>query len=73
MAIIQECCDEYEQILEATPHKTTTVRPPTIHHENYPSLTNQTCRTMLEKLRIGHKRCTLVDLFTWTRKGRTTS
>ena len=24
-----------EQVLEATPHKTVTVRPPTIHHENY--------------------------------------
>ena len=26
-----------EQVLEATPHKTTDVRPPTTHHENYPN------------------------------------
>ena len=26
-----------EQILEATPHKTAAIRPPTKHHENYPS------------------------------------
>ena len=26
-----------EQVLEATPHKAAGVRPPTTHHENYPS------------------------------------
>ena len=26
-----------EQVLEATPHKTPTIRPPASHHENYPS------------------------------------
>ena len=26
-----------EKVLEATPHKTPTIRPPTSHHENYPS------------------------------------
>ena len=26
-----------EQVLEATPHKALTIRPPTSHHENYPS------------------------------------
>ena len=26
-----------EQVLEATPHKAPTIRPPTSHHENYPS------------------------------------
>ena len=26
-----------EQVLEATPQKAPTVRPPTSHHENYPS------------------------------------
>ena len=26
-----------EQVLEATPHKTAVIRPPTTHHENYPS------------------------------------
>ena len=25
------------QVLEATPHKEAAVRPPTTHHENYPS------------------------------------
>ena len=36
-------------ILEATPHKAPTIRLPAFHHENYPSKTNQTCRTLLEK------------------------
>ena len=31
-----------EQVLEATPHKPPTIRPPSSHHENYPSWTNQT-------------------------------
>ena len=26
-----------EEVLEATPHKTTAVQPPTTHHKNYPS------------------------------------
>ena len=26
-----------EQVLEATPHKVPTIRPPASHHENYPS------------------------------------
>ena len=26
-----------EQVLEATPHKAPTIRPPTSDHENYPS------------------------------------
>ena len=26
-----------EQVLEPTPHKAPTIRPPTSHHENYPS------------------------------------
>ena len=26
-----------EQVQEATPHKAVAVRPPTTHHENYPS------------------------------------
>ena len=38
-----------EQVLAATPHKTPTVQPPASYHENYSSLTNQTCRTLLEK------------------------
>ena len=38
-----------EQVLAATPHEAPTIRPPASHHENYPSQTNQTCRTLLEK------------------------
>ena len=38
-----------EQVLEATPHKTVALRPPITHHKNYPSWTNQTCETRLEK------------------------
>ena len=38
-----------EQVLGATPNKTAAVRPLTTHHENYPSQTNQTCGTLLEK------------------------
>ena len=26
-----------EQVLEATPHKAPTIRPPASHHENFPS------------------------------------
>ena len=26
-----------EQVLETTPHKASTIRPPTSYHENYPS------------------------------------
>ena len=38
-----------EQVLGATSHKAAAVRPPTTNHENYPSLTNQACWTLLEK------------------------
>ena len=38
-----------EQVLEATPHKAPTILPPTSHHKNYQSYTNQTCGTQLEK------------------------
>ena len=50
-----------EQVLAATPHKTPTVRPPASYLENYSSLTNQTCRTLLEKQGRTHKGCTLMD------------
>ena len=62
-----------EQVLAAAPHKTPTVRPPAPYHENYSSKTNQTCRTLLEKQRWTHKRCTLMDPHTWPHKSRTTS
>ena len=38
-------------VLAATPHKAPAIQPPASHHENYPSQTNQTCRTLLEKQR----------------------
>ena len=50
-----------EQVLEATPHKAPTIRSPTSHHEKYPSSTNQTCRTLLEKQGRTHKWCTPMD------------
>ena len=50
-----------EQALTATPHKAPTIWPPATHQENYPSQTNQTCRTLLEKLRRSHKWCSPID------------
>ena len=37
-----------EQVLKAVTNKAATVRPLTIHHENYPSSTNQTSGTLLD-------------------------
>ena len=39
-----------KQVLATTPHETPTIRTLAPHHENYTSLTNQTRRTLLEKL-----------------------
>ena len=61
------------QVLEATPYKATTIRPPASQHENYPSWTNQTRRTLLEKQRRAHKWFTPMDPYIWPSKGRTTS
>ena len=36
-----------ERVQEALPHKA--AAPPTTHHENYLSKTNQTCGKLLEK------------------------
>ena len=47
--------------LEAKLHKVAAIRPPTTHHENYQSQTNQTCRTLLEKQGRAHKRCSPMD------------
>ena len=44
-----------EQVLVATPNKAPTIRPPASNHENNPSYTNQTCRTLLEKQGRAHK------------------
>ena len=37
MTIAQEYSSNIEQVLETTPYKAAAVRPPTTHHENYPS------------------------------------
>ena len=50
-----------EQVLAATPHKASTIRPPASHHENYPSQTNQTRRTLLEKQEWAPQWCTTMD------------
>ena len=57
-----------EQVLAATPHKAPTIRPPASHHRNYPSQTNQTCRTQLEKQVQAHKGCTPLDPHVWPSK-----
>ena len=62
-----------EQVLAATPHKAPTIRPPTSYHENYPSLTNQPCRTLLEEQGRAHNWCTPMDPHIWLRKSRTNS
>ena len=55
------------------PTRPQTIRPPASHHENYPSQTNQTCRTLLEKQGRAHKGCTPMDPHIWPGKSRTTS
>ena len=45
----KNAANNIEQVLKATSLKAAAVRPPTTHLENYPSETNQTCRTLLKK------------------------
>ena len=45
----------FEQIFEATFHKTTAVQPLTFHLKNHPSKMNKTCWTLLEKQEQAHK------------------
>ena len=35
--LYKNAASNIEQVLEATPHKAAAIRPPTTHHENYPS------------------------------------
>ena len=35
--LLKNAASNIEQVLEATPHKTPTIRPSTSHHKNYPS------------------------------------
>ena len=63
----------YTRMLEATPHKVPTIRPPTSNLENYPSKTNQTRRKLLEKQGRTHQWCTPMDPHIWPSKSRTTS
>ena len=46
--LLKNTSSNLEQVQAATLHKTPTVRPPASYHENYLSLTNPTCRTLLE-------------------------
>ena len=39
----------FEQVLEATPHKTATIQSLPSHLKNHPSKMSKTCRTLLEK------------------------
>ena len=57
----------------ATHHDTPTIRSPTTYHENYTSLTNQTCQTLLEKQRRDRKWYTPMDPRIWPIKSTTTS
>ena len=43
------------EISEVTPHKTIADLPLITHLENYPNKTNNTCRTLLERLEGTHK------------------
>ena len=56
----------FEQILEATPHETTVVRPLTSHLKNHSSKINKICRALLEKQDWIHKWCFSMDPYTWT-------
>ena len=49
-----QAASDFEEVLEATPNKAANIRSPTSHHENYPSQTDQTCRTLLEKQGRSH-------------------
>ena len=54
-----------EQIFKVTPHKITVVQPLTSHLKNYPSKTNKTCGTPLEKQRQTHKWHSSTSSYTW--------
>ena len=54
----------YTSMLQAI-LKAPTIRPPASHYEKYPSQTNQTCRTLLEKQGRAHKWCTPMDPHIW--------
>ena len=61
-----------EQVLEATPHKTVAVWPLKIHPEIW--IIRQTRHVRhCWRSEDEHKRCTPVDLLTWTSKGWMTS
>ena len=74
--------DNYTKMLRAILNKSWWQHPtrhqlyghlPPSHHENYPSQTNQTCRTLLEKQGWAHKWCSPMDPHIWPGKSRTTS
>ena len=51
----------FEQILEAIPHETTSVRPLTCNPQNQPSKTNKKSWTLLEKQGPTHKSRSSMD------------
>ena len=57
------CC--FEQILEATAHKTTFGRPLPSHQTNNSSKTNETSWVLMEKYKWTHKRRLLMNSNTW--------
>ena len=58
----------FEQILEATPHKTAATRPLTSHLKNHSSKTNKTCRILLEKQGWTYKRRSSMNPYIGTRQ-----
>ena len=59
-----ECC--FEQILEAAPHKTASVRQLISHLTDHPSKANKTSLVLLEKKGWTHKQGYSVDSHKWT-------
>ena len=55
----------FEQIQEATSHKTASARPLSSHLTNHPSKMNKTCWPQLEKKRQTHKQCSSLDFYIW--------
>ena len=57
----KKCC--LEQLLEASPFKTTVIWPLTSHLTNNPSKMSKTCCALSEKQRQTHKWCSLIDSY----------
>ena len=57
----KEATCHFEHILEASPNKTTAVRPLASYHTNHLSKINQMCWALLEKKEQTHKRHSSID------------